>query len=58
MLFGAGDVIAQQAVDKKGIEKHDLARTGRMALYGGGKLTRRMSTLCSHTRSPPFSSPT
>lgn len=37
VLFGAGDVIAQQAVDKKGIEKHDLARTGRMALYGGGE---------------------
>lgn len=36
VLFGAGDVIAQQAVDKKGLEKHDLARTGRMALYGGG----------------------
>ena len=24
--------------EKKGLEKHDLARTGRMALYGGGKL--------------------
>lgn len=35
VLFGAGDVIAQQAVDKKGLEKHDLARTGRMVLYGG-----------------------
>lgn len=37
VLFGAGDVIAQQAVDKKGLEKHDLARTGRMVLYGGGE---------------------
>ncbi|KAL1857487.1 Protein required for ethanol metabolism [Diaporthe australafricana] len=35
VLFGAGDVIAQQAVDKKGLQKHDLARTGRMVLYGG-----------------------
>ncbi|PSR94499.1 hypothetical protein BD289DRAFT_451278 [Coniella lustricola] len=35
VLFGAGDVIAQQAVDKKGLDKHDMARTGRMALYGG-----------------------
>ncbi|KKY39229.1 putative mpv17 pmp22 family protein [Diaporthe ampelina] len=35
ILFGTGDVIAQQAVDKKGLEKHDLARTGRMVLYGG-----------------------
>lgn len=37
ILFGTGDVIAQQAVDKKGLEKHDLARTGRMVLYGGGE---------------------
>ncbi|KAK3942771.1 hypothetical protein QBC46DRAFT_339273 [Diplogelasinospora grovesii] len=35
VLFAIGDVAAQQLVDKKGIEKHDLARTGRMALYGG-----------------------
>ncbi|KAG7293215.1 Protein required for ethanol metabolism [Staphylotrichum longicolle] len=34
-LFAVGDVAAQQLVDKKGLEKHDLARTGRMALYGG-----------------------
>lgn len=39
ILFGTGDVIAQQAVDKKGLEKHDLARTGRMFLYGGGELS-------------------
>ncbi|PKY00505.1 peroxisomal membrane protein [Aspergillus campestris IBT 28561] len=35
VLFGSGDVLAQQAVDRKGWEKHDMARTGRMALYGG-----------------------
>ncbi|SPQ18006.1 73c070c8-23d0-4bf9-88ed-1c4101bc8aff [Thermothielavioides terrestris] len=35
ILFAIGDVTAQQMVDKKGLEKHDLARTGRMALYGG-----------------------
>ncbi|KAI9706677.1 MAG: Protein required for ethanol metabolism [Candelina mexicana] len=27
--------MAQQAVERVGIEKHNLARTGRMALYGG-----------------------
>ncbi|KAJ5392563.1 hypothetical protein N7509_008053 [Penicillium cosmopolitanum] len=27
--------LAQQAVDRRGLEKHDFARTGRMALYGG-----------------------
>lgn len=37
VLFGVGDVIAQQAVDKKGLKNHDIARTGRMAAYGGGE---------------------
>merc|ERR1711964_22837 len=35
VLFATGDTMAQQLVEKKGLEKHDLARTGRMALYGG-----------------------
>ncbi|ODM18235.1 Protein sym1 [Aspergillus cristatus] len=35
ILFGGGDVLAQQLVDRRGLEKHDIARTGRMALYGG-----------------------
>ena len=38
VLFGSGDVLAQQAVDRRGFGKHDMARTGRMALYGGGRL--------------------
>lgn len=29
--------MAQQAVERVGPEKHNFARTGRMALYGGGK---------------------
>ncbi|EDN04273.1 conserved hypothetical protein [Histoplasma mississippiense (nom. inval.)] len=33
ILFGAGDVLAQQLVDKVGLEHHDYARTGRMTLY-------------------------
>ena len=37
MLFAAGDTLAQQAVEKKGFANHDLPRSGRMALYGGGK---------------------
>ena len=36
VLFGAGDVLAQQLVDRVGIENHNYARTARMALYGGG----------------------
>ncbi|KAI8628975.1 hypothetical protein F5Y19DRAFT_103466 [Xylariaceae sp. FL1651] len=35
VLFAVGDITAQQVVEKKGLEKHELARTGRMFLYGG-----------------------
>ncbi|KAK4170339.1 hypothetical protein QBC43DRAFT_305931 [Cladorrhinum sp. PSN259] len=35
ILFSIGDITAQQLVDKRGLSKHDYARTGRMALYGG-----------------------
>ncbi|KIX00264.1 uncharacterized protein Z518_10403 [Rhinocladiella mackenziei CBS 650.93] len=35
VLFGAGDTLAQQAVERKGLRNHDVARTGRMVLYGG-----------------------
>ncbi|KAJ8612173.1 hypothetical protein MRB53_037563 [Persea americana] len=38
VLFATGDTLAQQAVEKKGFDKHDIARTGRMALYGGATL--------------------
>lgn len=38
ILFGTGDVLAQQAVERKGYEGHDLVRTTRMAGYGGRKL--------------------
>jgi protein Mpv17 len=38
VLFATGDTLAQQLVEKKGWENHELARTGRMALYGGGEL--------------------
>ncbi|RFU30884.1 hypothetical protein B7463_g5463, partial [Scytalidium lignicola] len=35
VLFATGDAAAQQLVEKRGLKKHDLARTGRMVLYGG-----------------------
>ncbi|EPE31828.1 hypothetical protein GLAREA_11910 [Glarea lozoyensis ATCC 20868] len=35
VLFATGDTMAQQLVEKKGLANHELARTGRMALYGG-----------------------
>lgn len=41
VLFATGDIMAQQAVERKGIEKHEFVRTGRMALYGGGKTSKR-----------------
>jgi protein Mpv17 len=37
VLFATGDAMAQQLVEKKGLKNHELARTGRMALYGGGE---------------------
>ena len=38
ILFGAGDSLAQQAVEKRGLQKHNWARTGRMVAYGGSML--------------------
>lgn len=35
VLFGTGDVLAQQTVERRGIRGHSLARTARMAMYGG-----------------------
>lgn len=35
VLFATGDTMAQQLVEKKGIQNQDFARSGRMALYGG-----------------------
>ncbi|KAF8525792.1 hypothetical protein BU17DRAFT_83278 [Hysterangium stoloniferum] len=34
VLFGSGDIIAQQAIEKKG-QQHDYQRTARITLYGG-----------------------
>ena len=39
VLFATGDVMAQQLVENRGWKNHELARTGRMALYGGGRLS-------------------
>ncbi|KAI9228039.1 MAG: integral membrane protein mpv17 pmp22 family [Piptocephalis tieghemiana] len=33
-LFAFGDVLAQQGVEKKGVEAHDLMRTARMLFFG------------------------
>ena len=45
VLFGAGDGLAQQLVEKKGLNKHDPMRTARMVAYGGRKsYTAQMRT--------------
>ena len=35
VLFATGDTLAQQAVERKGFQHHELARTLRMTAYGG-----------------------
>ena len=35
ILFGTGDTMAQQLVEKRGLAAHDPYRTARMAGYGG-----------------------
>ncbi|KAI2640982.1 hypothetical protein GGS21DRAFT_351915 [Xylaria nigripes] len=35
VLFAVGDITAQQAIEKKGFDKHEFLRTGRMFAYGG-----------------------
>jgi len=35
VLFGAGDILAQQGVEKRGLKNHDLMRTIRLSFYGG-----------------------
>ncbi|GJE89439.1 Mpv17/PMP22 family protein [Phanerochaete sordida] len=35
VLFGASDIVAQQAVEKRGLAKHDYVRTLRSTFYGG-----------------------
>ena len=34
-LFGTGDVLAQQVVERKGIDKHNFAQTARFTFWGG-----------------------
>lgn len=49
VLFATGDVMAQQAVERVGLDRHNFARTGRMALYGGGASTSNYNTLSMET---------
>ncbi|PAV21604.1 integral membrane mpv17 pmp22 [Pyrrhoderma noxium] len=57
ILFGAGDVIAQQAIEKKGKE-HDFARTARLTFYGGALFGPIMTKWYQALNKLKFSSPT
>lgn len=41
--------MAQQIVERAGRDKHNYARTGRMALYGGGQFPRAQDTYLTNT---------
>ncbi|KAK4171212.1 hypothetical protein QBC36DRAFT_295563 [Triangularia setosa] len=56
LLFGIGDITAQQLVEQRGLANHDLLRTARMAGYGGlvfgPAATTWFRLLSSHVRFP------
>ncbi|THU91587.1 hypothetical protein K435DRAFT_780632 [Dendrothele bispora CBS 962.96] len=56
-LFGAGDVIAQQGVEKKGWD-HDFARTARLTFYGGCFFGPAMTKWYQFLNKIQFASPT
>ncbi|RDB27213.1 Protein SYM1 [Hypsizygus marmoreus] len=57
VLFGAGDVIAQQGVEKRG-RAHDFARTARLTFYGGMMFGPCMTKWYQVLNSIKFASPT
>ncbi|TFY57474.1 hypothetical protein EVG20_g8532 [Dentipellis fragilis] len=56
-LFGGGDVIAQQIIEKKG-KNHDLARTARLGFYGGALFAPPITKWFQFLGRLKFSSPT
>ncbi|KIK05147.1 hypothetical protein K443DRAFT_130489 [Laccaria amethystina LaAM-08-1] len=57
VLFGAGDIIAQQAVEGKG-KDHDFLRTARLTFYGGALFGPAMTKWYSFLNRIKFPSPT
>ncbi|KAJ7099897.1 hypothetical protein B0H15DRAFT_817972 [Mycena belliarum] len=57
VLFGAGDIIAQQAVERRGKE-HDFARTARLTFYGGAMFGPAMTKWYQLLNRIQFKSPT
>jgi len=58
VLFGAGDVIAQQAIEKRGIKGHDYARTIRLSFYGGALFAPIMTKWYQGLNRLRFATPT
>ncbi|KAF8956425.1 hypothetical protein BDZ97DRAFT_1925524 [Flammula alnicola] len=57
VLFGAGDVVAQQGIEGKG-KKHDFARTARLTFYGGALFGPAMTIWYQFLNRLKFPSPT
>ncbi|KAF9469472.1 hypothetical protein BDZ94DRAFT_1206021 [Collybia nuda] len=55
-LFGSGDIIAQQAVEKRG-NKHDFMRTARLTFYGGALFGPAMTKWYAFLNGIKFASP-
>ncbi|KIJ64164.1 hypothetical protein HYDPIDRAFT_132794 [Hydnomerulius pinastri MD-312] len=56
-LFGAGDVIAQQAIERQG-KNHDFMRTARLTFYGGAFFGPALTKWYQLLNRIKFSSPT
>ncbi|KAF8626911.1 hypothetical protein AX15_004628 [Amanita polypyramis BW_CC] len=56
-LFGAGDVLAQQAIERKGVDGHDFARTARLTFYGGALFGPSMTAWYGLLNRIKFASP-
>jgi len=56
-LFGAGDVIAQQAIERQG-KNHDIMRTARLTFYGGALFGPALTKWYQLLNRIKFASPT
>ncbi|KAK0460093.1 uncharacterized protein EV420DRAFT_1534994 [Desarmillaria tabescens] len=58
ILFGTGDIIAQQAIEKRGFRQHDFIRTARLTFYGGALFGPVMTWWYQFLNRIQFASPT
>ncbi|KAK0438552.1 hypothetical protein EV421DRAFT_950656 [Armillaria borealis] len=58
LLFGTGDIIAQQLIEKKGLRRHDFTRTVRLTFYGGALFGPVMTWWYQFLNRIQFASPT